>query len=298
MGDLISSAESGVYDTVLHVGDWAYNMEDGASSTGNQFMNDIQGYAAIKPVMPAPGNHEACELCLGVPVLEHSNDNFTQYRSRLHSVTLYAGANAGTNSNIFYSFNQGLVHFLVYSAEAYAYKSGAELIANQKAFMKADLAAVDRSVTPWVVGLVHKDWTMEAEAYADFSPILEDGGVDLQFVGHVHYYNRYYPINPVTGDIDKASVSADGSTYTNPKFLVNVVTGASGDREDDDKCKSGDANSYTCSENYGWGVFQALNATHATWNFHTVRADGAGPADYSDSLTIVQMNHGPRQASA
>jgi hypothetical protein len=117
-------------------------------------------------------------------VLEHSNDNFTQYRSRLHSVTLYAGANAGTNSNIFYSFSQGLVHFLVYSAEAYAYKSGAELIANQKAFMKADLAAVDRSVTPWVVGLVHKDWTMEAEAYADFSPILEEGGVDVQFVGH------------------------------------------------------------------------------------------------------------------
>jgi hypothetical protein len=224
------------------------------------------------------------------------NGNFTQYRSRLHSVTLYAGANAGTNSNIFYSFNQGLVHFLVYSAEAYAYKSGAELIANQKAFMKADLAAVDRSVTPWVVGLVHKDWTMEAEAFADFGPILEDGGVDLQFVGHgeigergthillcpggarrrclcrastprpsphptttrhsptfphafpflphsshvptlflpfpssVHYYNRYYPIDPVTGDIDKASVSADGSTYTNPKFLVSVVTGASGDK--------------------------------------------------------------------
>jgi hypothetical protein len=36
-------------------------MEDGASSTGNQFMNDIQGYAAIKPVMPAPGNR-ACSF--------------------------------------------------------------------------------------------------------------------------------------------------------------------------------------------------------------------------------------------
>lgn len=48
----------------------------------------------------------------------------------------------------YYSFNQGLVHFLVYTAEAYAYKSGKEFIANQLAFMKADLAAVDRSVTP------------------------------------------------------------------------------------------------------------------------------------------------------
>jgi hypothetical protein len=161
MNDLIASAQAGAFDAVLHVGDWAYNMEDIASATGNAFMNLIQGYAAIVPVMPAPGNHEACGLCLGVPVLEHSNNNFTQYRSRLHSVTLYAGANAGTGSNIYYSFNQGLTHFLVISAEAYAYKSGPELIAEQLAFMKSDLAAVDRSVTPWVVTMIHKDWTMQ-----------------------------------------------------------------------------------------------------------------------------------------
>jgi len=58
------------------------------------------------------------------------------------------------------------------------------------AFMKADLAAVDRKRTPWVVALVHKDWTMQANAYADFNNVLESGGVDLLFCGHVHYYNR------------------------------------------------------------------------------------------------------------
>lgn len=76
-------------------------------------------------------------------------------------MTLYAGANSGSSSNIFYSFTQGLTHFIVFSAEAYAYNSGASFLANQLAFMKADLAAVNRSVTPWVVALVHKDWTME-----------------------------------------------------------------------------------------------------------------------------------------
>lgn len=39
----------------------------------------------------------------------------------------------------------------------------------------------------------------------------------------------------------------------------------------------------------GWGIWTALNATHATWNFHTVKSDN-GPADYSDSLTIIR-NH-------
>jgi len=33
----------------------SYNFEDGASANGNAFMNSIQGYAAIRPVMPAAG---------------------------------------------------------------------------------------------------------------------------------------------------------------------------------------------------------------------------------------------------
>ena len=43
------------------------------------------------------------------------------------------------------------------------YARDAAFLANQLAFMKADLAAVNRSATPWVVALVHKDWTMGAE---------------------------------------------------------------------------------------------------------------------------------------
>ncbi len=102
-------------------------------------------------------------------------------------MTLYAGANAGTNSNRYYSFNRGLTHFIVFTAEAYLYAVDKAFIANQLAFMKADLAAVDRKVTPWVVALVHKDFSMEAEAYADFSPILEGGGVDVLFVSDTRW---------------------------------------------------------------------------------------------------------------
>jgi hypothetical protein len=114
------------------------------------------------------------------------------------------------------------------------------------------------------------------------------------FVGHVHYYNRYVPYNAVTGQADRASVSSDGRTYSNPAYMTTIVTGASGDREDDDACGSMSF-SYVCSENYGWGVFQALNATHATWDFHTVKGDGPGPKDFADHLTIIQTNHGPRR---
>ena len=57
MASLISDATNGAYDSVLHVGDWAYNFEDQQSAVGSQFMNDIQGYSAIRPVMPVAGNH-------------------------------------------------------------------------------------------------------------------------------------------------------------------------------------------------------------------------------------------------
>lgn len=41
---------------------------------------------------------------------------------------------------------------------------------------------------------------------------------------------------------------------------------------------------------YSYGIFTALNRTHATWSFKTVKADGGGPADYTDNLTIVRAH--------
>jgi len=246
MADLIQGAAAGEFDSVVHVGDWGYDLESAGSSTGNAFMSLMQGYAATKPVMPACGNHEACGACAGVAALPLSAGNFTQYRARMHAVSL----NSNTGNNLFYSFNRGLTHFIVFSAEAYLYARSDVFLANQLAFIKADLAAVDRLVTPWVVGAVHKDWTMEPEAFAAFSPLLEAGGVDITFVGHVHYYNRMYPFNPMTDNIDTAAVSADGGTYTDAKWMVTIVTGAAGNHEDA-KAYVKAPPSYTGVENYG-----------------------------------------------
>jgi hypothetical protein len=285
MADLTAEAAKGTFDAVLHVGDFAYNLQDAASATGNSFMKLTQGYSATKPTMPVAGNHEACPECPAHAALGPDSDgNFTEYRARFHSVSI----NSNTGNNLYYSFNRGIVHYIVFSAEAYLYSRSPAFLANQLAFMKADLAAVDRTVTPWVVALVHKDWTMEAEAYAAFAPILNSAAVDILFCGHVHYYNRYLPYDSVTNQTDNAAVSADGSVYTKPKYIVTIVTGASGDREDDGKCGADARPSYTCTQNYGYGFFTPINATHITWSFKTVTPDGPGPKDYSDHLTIIK----------
>ena len=145
-------------------------------------MELVSGFAAEHPYAPSEGNHEACPACPGIDAIPYSAANFTQYKARFHSVSLHSN----TGNNRFYSFNKGLTHFLVFSAEAYLYARDEAFLANQLAFMKADLAAVDRAATPWVVALVHKDFTMEAEAFAAFSPVLQGGNVDVLFCGHVH----------------------------------------------------------------------------------------------------------------
>jgi hypothetical protein len=287
--------------------------------------------------MPAEGNHEGCGGCDAIPELgADALHNFTQYRARFHSISL----TSSTGNNRYYSFNRGLTHFVVVSAEAYIYSVDAGFLGNQLRFLKADLAAVNRSATPWVVALVHKDSFMQPNAFADFSPVLEAAGVDVLFCGHVHYYNRMMPYNPMTQKVDTGAVSADGAVYTNPAYMTTIVSGGAGNHEDEKPYVKASP-SYTGMENYGaahgkqlfthtltsthtrarrrrtkptparalappsttaphppstspitgWGIWQALNATHATWDWHT-SVPKAGPANWTDSLTIIQTGRG------
>ena len=147
-------------------------------------MEAISPFASTHSYSVSEGNHEKCKSCPGVPSSGIPTNNFTEYHSRFYSVGSFgAGAVSGTGTPRYYSFNQGLTHFLVCSAEAYAYDSGATFIANQLAFIKKDLAGVNRENQPWVVVLIHKAWWMQADAYADFNPVFNDAKVDIIFTG-------------------------------------------------------------------------------------------------------------------
>jgi len=151
-------------------------------------MEAISPFAATHAYQVSEGNHEKCKSCPGVSSAGIPTNNFTEYHSRFFSIGAFgAGAVSGTGSPRYYSLNQGLTHFIALTAEAYAYNSGATFIANQLAFAKKDLASVNRTITPWVVVLIHKSWWMQIDAYADFSPVFLDSKVDVIFTGHWHY---------------------------------------------------------------------------------------------------------------
>lgn len=55
---LQEESQRGIYDTIIHVGDFAYDMNSDNAEVGDQFMNQIQSVAAYVPYMVCAGNHE------------------------------------------------------------------------------------------------------------------------------------------------------------------------------------------------------------------------------------------------
>ena len=58
LGRLQEETQRGLYDAVIHVGDFAYDMHSNDAKVGDQFMQQIEGIAAYLPYMTVPGNHE------------------------------------------------------------------------------------------------------------------------------------------------------------------------------------------------------------------------------------------------
>jgi len=55
---LQEETERGLYDTAIHVGDFAYDMNTDNARVGDEFMRQIESIAAYIPYMTVPGNHE------------------------------------------------------------------------------------------------------------------------------------------------------------------------------------------------------------------------------------------------
>ena len=69
-------------------------------------MNGVQPIASRLSYAVGPGNHEA-----------DADASFTQYQSRWAGVAATAGAASGSGTALYYSYNDGLAHFVVIDTE-------------------------------------------------------------------------------------------------------------------------------------------------------------------------------------
>lgn len=158
-----------------------------------------------------------------------------------------AGANFSRMVN--YSFDWGNSHWLVLDSNNYADWSNTEF---QK-WVADDLAAASKATWKFV-GLHHPGFNSSKAHFKDqqarlLAPIFEKYGVDVVFSGHVHNYQRSYPLRfkPEKFDYAKSREvegkwELDRSGSTRPNGVVYIVTGAGGnklyDPEQEDDTKS------------------------------------------------------------
>ncbi|KAK9512350.1 hypothetical protein O3M35_000795 [Rhynocoris fuscipes] len=250
-----------VYDAILHVGDFAYDMKDKNGKVGDEFMRQIEPIAAYVPYMVCPGNHEEAY-------------NFSHYRERFSM--------PGPYESLFYSFDLGPAHFISINTEAYYYlKYGIKLLIKQYRWLEEDLKKANlpenRSKRPWIITYGHKPMYCSNQPKDDckeFStrvrvglPLMEWFGledlfyknrVDLEIWAHEHSYERLWPIYNYT--VKNGSIE---EPYTNPGAPVHIITGSAG-------CKELTANftpharpwSAFRTIEYGYTKLHILNSSH------------------------------------
>jgi hypothetical protein len=104
-------------------------------------------------------------------------------------------------------------------------------------WLAKDLASIDRKKTPWVIAMTHRPmYSTQVSSYqknvrAAFEPLLLEYGVDAYLAGHIHWYERLFPLTG-TGQIDTASIKDNNTYYANPgKSMTHIINGAAGNIE-------------------------------------------------------------------
>jgi acid phosphatase len=223
-----------------------------------QFYDQLAPIAGRKPYMASPGNHEAD--CSEIPYLleqcPEGQKNFTDFMHRFENTmpspfaststnqtaqALAAKAKSYANPPFWYSFEYGMAHVVMINTETDfpdapdSTDGSAKLDSGpfgtpgqQINFLTADLASVDRSVTPWLIVAGHRPWYSTGtnngcdSCQEAFEGLMYKYGVDLGIFGHVHNSQRFLPVFNGT---------ADANGMNNPKAPMYIVAGGAGNIE-------------------------------------------------------------------
>ncbi|KAK8961323.1 Purple acid phosphatase 18 [Platanthera guangdongensis] len=233
------------YDLHLLPGDLSY--ADYQQHLWDSFGDLLQPYASTRPWMVTEGNHEK----ESIPFIKSP---FQSYNARWKMPY----EESGSMSNLYYSFEVAGVHVIMLGSYT-DYGEDSE----QYAWLKADLAKVDRERTPWLLVLLHAPWYNSNWAHqgegddmmAAVEPLIYSAGVDILIAGHVHAYERTERV--YGGQLD-------------PCGAVHITIGDGGNRE-------GLAQRYLYPKpvwsvyreaSFGHGELDVVNGTHASWSWH------------------------------
>ncbi len=228
-------------DSFLHPGCFTeFCFED----TWNTFMNKIQPFASYKPYMVVPGNHEAdCHdpACLTNKNRREKLSNFTAYNTRFRMPSKESGSNA---LNMHYSFNYGLVHFISIDTETgfpgaeeethYVLPCGG--FEEQLKWLEQDLIKANNEKVDWIFVQGHHPMYQGNFTDINFQKAMEDlfykYNVDVYFSGHIHHYERTYPVyNGIVQKYNGIVQKNNNNIYYKPNYTTYIMIGGAGNDE-------------------------------------------------------------------
>ena len=254
LSDLTAAAQSGEYEALLHCGDIAYDLDSRDGVSADEWFQRIQPVAASVPYLVSPGNHE-------------EQRNFTQFRARFHMPGASSSGSEGLFWSVdigplhLVSYNTEVYFWPSLFDETHMGLQHDWLDGDLAA------AAARRETVPWVMAMGHRpmycvvstvDGGCDAEheasrrgvpaacrgagdarscallPRADGAPsysveeLLYRHGVDLAMFGHIHDYERYWP---VFDSRTRNGTETRFDAYYGPAATVHVTSGAGGNPE-------------------------------------------------------------------
>jgi len=280
-------------DFFVHIGDASYADDwylrgDDYEGAWNKWQTWMQPVTSTKAYMTAPGNHEAtCNEALPF-TCPAAQRNFTSYRHRFRMPS----AESGGIANLWYSFDYGQIHWVIINAETDfpGAPSGpgswlnAGPFGDQLTWLRKDLDAAqnNRKNIPWIVVIGHRPWYASADGHmceacrTAFEPLFQRYGVDIYFAGHIHNYERLWPL--------KSDGTPSQKNYVEPTAPVYIVNGCAGNIENHSQ---GDfdpsISAFLNDKDYGFGKLSLANSSALNWQWFRA-TDGA----MADQVTIIK----------
>lgn len=302
--------------------DWyltASNVNDGANAYEailEQFYQQLAPIAGGKVYMASPGNHEAdCEE-LGTPTIEQvcpeGQKNFTDFHVRFgqNMPTAFSSTSSNTKAKVnankaaelanppfWYSFEYGMVHVTMIDTEtdfpdapdlpygSAGLDGGPFGYEGQQAdFFAADLASVDRTVTPWLVVAGHRPWYSTGSGgntctacQAAFEELMYQYAVDIGVFGHVHNSQRFAPVYNGT---------VDPNGMTDPTAPMYIIAGGAGNIEGLSSVGSNiSSNRFAYASDFSYATLSFESETELTIEF--IQSD---TGDVLDTSTLYKSH--------
>jgi Calcineurin-like phosphoesterase len=183
------------YDMLMHVGDFAYDIQNNNGTLGDAFFDYMSRSTSRIPYIVSGGNHE-----------DFMNGYMFDYRFRMANTPTTPSINTKTQQNNYYDFVYKGVYFVTLNFD-YLFFYNPKGMAEALSWLENSLStATANQAVLWKVFFTHRpiycndvvyaaDCTVNMYYFKPVEDLLIKYGVHVVLNGHVHIYSRFYPFS-------------------------------------------------------------------------------------------------------